>query len=130
MGIPEPRWNTRSPLGLGLRLYFLSPLGIGMGLGKPELYGFEFGESKTRPRSASLPCLLTSTFPRQYPQYHSHVYPPPTHISFIQLIFFLFNRLVNLSTLTVLTCKLHPFFFNLFPFYLFVLFLFVWLLFC
>jgi hypothetical protein len=28
-----------------------------MGLGKPELYGFEFGESKIRPRPAPLPSL-------------------------------------------------------------------------
>jgi hypothetical protein len=50
MGIPEPHWDTRSPLGLDLGLYFLSPLGIGMSLEKPKLYEFRFGESKTRPR--------------------------------------------------------------------------------
>ncbi|KAK2392595.1 V-type proton ATPase subunit a3 [Trifolium repens] len=57
MGIPEPRRDIRSPLGLGLGLYFLSPLEIGTGLGKPELYGFGFGEGKLRPRPAPLPCL-------------------------------------------------------------------------
>ncbi|MCI28429.1 hypothetical protein A2U01_0049630, partial [Trifolium medium] len=56
MGIPETRWDTRSPLGMGLGLSFLSPLEFGMILGKPELY--EFGEGKTRPRRAPLPCLV------------------------------------------------------------------------
>jgi hypothetical protein len=55
MGIPEPRRNTRSPLGLGLRLYFLSPLEIGTGLGKPELIWFGFGEVKIRPRPVAMP---------------------------------------------------------------------------
>ncbi|PNX63005.1 hypothetical protein L195_g061406 [Trifolium pratense] len=34
---------------MGLGLYFLSPLEFVMGLRKPELYGFEFGEGKIRP---------------------------------------------------------------------------------
>ncbi|GAU37551.1 hypothetical protein TSUD_54580 [Trifolium subterraneum] len=48
--------DTRSPLGRSLGLYFLSPHGIEMVLGKPELYGF--GDSKIRPRPAPLPCLI------------------------------------------------------------------------
>jgi hypothetical protein len=47
-GNTEPLRDTRFLLGLGL--YILSPLGIGMDLGKPELYGFEFGEGKIRLR--------------------------------------------------------------------------------
>jgi hypothetical protein len=54
-GIPESCWVTRSPLGMGLGLYFLSPLGIRMGLGIPELYGFGFGEGKIRPRPVAIP---------------------------------------------------------------------------
>ncbi|PNX97486.1 hypothetical protein L195_g020715 [Trifolium pratense] len=42
---------------MGLKLSFLSPLEFGMSLGKPELYGFGFGDGKTRPHLAPLPCL-------------------------------------------------------------------------
>jgi hypothetical protein len=43
-GIPESRWVTRSPLGIGLRLYFLSPLEIGMGLGYPNFTGLDLAD--------------------------------------------------------------------------------------
>jgi hypothetical protein len=58
MEIPEPHRNIRSPLGLDMRLYFLSPFEIEMGLIKPELY--KFGESKIRLHPASLPYLHVS----------------------------------------------------------------------
>ncbi|MCI60449.1 hypothetical protein A2U01_0081705, partial [Trifolium medium] len=49
--------DTRTSLRMGLGLYCSYPLRIGTSLGKPKLYGFGFGKSKTRRRPASLPCL-------------------------------------------------------------------------
>jgi hypothetical protein len=46
MEIPEPRRDTRFPLNLDLGLYFLSPLGIAIDLGKPKLYDLNLERAK------------------------------------------------------------------------------------
>ncbi|MCI07743.1 hypothetical protein A2U01_0028812 [Trifolium medium] len=58
MGIPETHRDTRTPLDMGLGLYFSYPLRIGTDLRKPEIYEFVFGKGKTRLRPAPLPCLV------------------------------------------------------------------------
>jgi hypothetical protein len=43
----EENEDTRTPLGIDLRFYILSPFKFGTGMKIPELYGFEFGKDKT-----------------------------------------------------------------------------------
>jgi hypothetical protein len=45
---------------MDLGFYFSSPLKMGMCMGIPELYRFEFGESKIHIRPALLPSLVAA----------------------------------------------------------------------
>jgi hypothetical protein len=53
--LSKPIEDTRTPSDMDFEFYFFSPLKMGMSIGIPELYGFEFGKGKIRPRPVAMP---------------------------------------------------------------------------
>jgi hypothetical protein len=56
-GYPKLIGDTRTPSGVGLGVYFSSPIKMRMNMRIPELYEFGFEEGELRPHPVAMPIL-------------------------------------------------------------------------